>query len=147
LTYTVNGSSAKLSKTILRDMLRMMPDEFAVSPNMQYFTNRQAVIDYRDSLADRATGLGDVMLQTSGKTVYSDMPVSSVPEFPVDGSSNTQAILCDPAGIYVGILRQVRLKVDEDISAGVVIIVATVRFDVKLAEETAVVRGYNIKGA
>lgn len=146
-TWTINASSAKLSKTILRDMLRMMPDEFAASDNLQYFTNRQARIDYRDSLADRATGLGDLMIQTGDKTVYSDMPVNAVPEFPVDISNNTQALLCDPQGIYVGILRQIRIKVDEDISAGVAIIVATVRFDVKLAEASAVVRGYNVKGA
>lgn len=145
--WTVNGGSAKLSKTILRDMLRMMPDEFSESGNMAYFTNRQARIDYRDSLADRATGLGDIMIQTSDKTVYADMPVYAVPEFPVDLSSNTQALLCDPEGIYLGVLRQIRLKVDEDISAGVVIIVCTVRFDVKLAEAGAVVKGYNIKGA
>jgi HK97 family phage major capsid protein len=146
-SHTVNAASAKLDKTILRDMLRSMPDEFAEDPALSYFTNRQAKIDYRDSLADRATGLGDLMLQTKGATTYADIPVYSVPEFPVDGSNNTQALLCNPKGIYLGVLRQIRLKVDEDISAGVVIIVATVRFDVKLAEETAVVKAINVKGA
>jgi HK97 family phage major capsid protein len=145
--WSVNASGAKLSKTILRDMLRMMPDEFAMLGGMQYFTNRQARIDYKDSLADRATGLGDAMLQQSDVAKYADMPVNAVPEFPVDLSSNTQALLTDPSGIYLGVLRQIRLKVDEDISAGVVIIVATVRFDVKLAEANAVVKGINIKGA
>ena len=145
-TWTVNAASAKLSKTVLRDMLRLMPDEFAEQGNLQYFTNRVARIDYRDSLADHATGLGDLMIQTSDKTLYADMPVNAVPEFPVDATL-TQALLCDPEGIYVGILRQIRIKVDEDISAGVAIIVVTVRFDVKLAEAGAVVRGYNIKGS
>jgi hypothetical protein len=145
--WSVNAGSAKLSKTILRDMYRMMPDEFAEMGNLQYFTNRQARIDYRDSLADRATPLGDAMITMSDKTVYADMPVHSVPEFPVDGSNNTHGLLCDPEGIYVGILRTIKLKVDEDISAGVVIIVCTVRFDVKLAEPYAVVKAINVKGS
>lgn len=144
---TVNAASAKLSKTVLRDMLRTMPDEFAEDANLAYFTNRQARIDYRDSLADRATGLGDLMIQTAGKTTYSDIPVYSVPEFPVDISNNTMCLLINPKNIYLGILRKMRLKVDEDISAGVVIVVITVRFDVKIAEAYAATKGYNIKGA
>lgn len=146
-TYQVNGGSNKLSKAYLRDMLRMMPDEFAQDANLAYFTNRQARLDYRDSLADRATGLGDLMIQTQSTTKYSDIPVYSVPEFPVDLSSNTYVILGNPQAITVGVLRKMRLKVQEDISAGVVIIVITVRFDVKLVEELAFVKAYDIKGA
>lgn len=148
-TWTVNASSAKLSKTILRDMDRTMPDEYAASQSakLAYFTNRQARIDYKDSLADRATGLGDLMIQQADVVKYSDRPIYAVPEFPVDISSNTCALLCDPENLHLGVLRQIKLKVDEDISAGVVIIVCTVRFDAKWAEAGAVVKGYNIKGA
>lgn len=143
----VNASGSKLNKTVLRDMLRTMPDEFAEDASLAYFTNRQARIDYRDSLADRATGLGDLMIQTAGATKYSDIPVYSVPEFPVDISNYTMAELTNPKNIYLGVLRKIRIKVDEDISAGVVIIVVTVRFDVKLAEANAAVKAYNLLGA
>lgn len=146
-TWVVNASGAKASKTLWRDMLRTMPDEFAEAGQMAYFTNRQARIDYKDSLADRATGLGDSMIQQSNVAKYADMDIYAVPEFPVDGSSNTQALLCDPENLHLGVLRQIRLKVDEDISSGVVIIVCTVRFDVKWAESTAVVKAINVKGA
>ena len=147
LANTVNATSAKLTKTVLRDMYRTLPDEFAENTALEYFTNRQARIDYKDSLSDRATALGDAMLQTAGRVTWSDFPVNSVSEFPVDGSNNTQIILGDPKGIYVGFYRQIKIKVAEDISAGVVIVVASVRFDVKVAEELAFVRGYNLKGA
>lgn len=143
---TVNHASAKMNKGLLRDMLRTMPDEFA-NDMLVYHTNRQARIDYKDSLADRATGLGDLMLETGNRpVVYNDYPVVSVPEFPV-AAGDTQAILGNPKGIHLGIWRQIRVKVDEDISAGVVIIVATVRFDVKVAEESAYVRAYAVKGS
>lgn len=142
----VNGSSTKLSKTILRDMLRSMPDEFE-NDQMVYYTNKQARLDYKDSLADRATGLGDLMLETGKAVTYNDYPVTKVSEFPVDGSNNTMALLCDPKTIFLGILRKIKIKVAEDISAGVIIIVATVRFDVKVVYEGMFVKGYDIVGA
>jgi HK97 family phage major capsid protein len=146
-SFTANCASVKLTKTILRDMYRTMPDEFAENPALEYFTNRQARLDYKDSLSDRATPLGDTMVQTAGRVTWSDYPINSVPEFPVDGSSNTQIILGDPRAIYLGFYRQVKIKIAEDISAGVIIVVASVRFDVKVAEELMFVRGYNLKGA
>lgn len=144
-SWTVNGLNAKLTKTILRDMYRMQPDEFANDLDLQYFTNRQAVLDYKDSLSDRLTPLGDAMLQTKGPVAWSDFPVNTVPEFPV-ASSNTQVVLGNPKGVYLGIWRKIKIKIGEDISAGVVIIVASVRFDVKVAEELAMVKAYNVKG-
>lgn len=146
-SFTTDCISGKLQKTILRDMYRTMPDEFAENPALEYFTNRQARLDYKDSLADRATPLGDTMVQTMGRVTWSDFPINSVPEFPVDGSSNTQIVLGDPRAIYLGFYRQVKIKIAEDISAGVIIVVASVRFDVKVAEELMFVRGYNLKGA
>ena len=146
-SHIVDGLSAKLGKSILRDMYRSLPDEWADSPTLEYFSNRQARIDYKDALSDRATALGDVMLQTRGPVTWSDYPVNAVSEFPVDGANNTQVLLGDPKGIYVGFYRNIKIKIAEDISAGVVIIVATVRFDVKLAEQDAFVKAINVKGA
>ena len=57
------------------------------------------------------------------------------------------AVLFDPKNINVGIWRNIRLETDKDISEGVLIIVATMRFDVKYAEETASVKGINVKVA
>ena len=44
----------------------------------------------------------------------------------------------------MGIWRQIRIETDKLISEGVFIIVATMRFDVKFAEETAVVKATEI---
>ena len=56
-------------------------------------------------------------------------------------------LLTDPKNINVGIWRQVRLETDKDISEGVVKIVATLRFDFKYVEETAVVKATHVKVA
>lgn len=144
---TVDAADAKLSKTILRDMLRTMPDEFRRG-NLMYHTNGDAVIDYGDALADRGTQLGDIMITSDGKTVYRGKPVKEVPEFPVSvGTNRTFCLLGDPAIIHLGVYRKVRIKVGEDISAGTIIITGTVRFDVKVGVETMYVKAYSVKGA
>ena len=143
----VNGLSAKLDKDILRDMLKALPDEWATDvSSMKYFTNRQAKVDYRDSIADRATGLGDLYLSMNDNTKYQDIDVMAVPEFPVSGG-DTQCILMDPSNAWLGIHRDIRIQTDQDISAGVVIVVASVRFDIKVAEINAVSRAYAVKGS
>ena len=53
-------------------------------------------------------------------------------------------LLTDPKNINVGIWRKVTMETDKDISAGVLVIVATLRFDTKYAEERAVVKSTGI---
>ena len=78
------------------------------------------------------------------------MAVMSVPLFPEDiGTSNhcTDAILIDPKNINVGVWRDITIETDKLISEGVLLIVATLRFDMKLIEETAAVKATNVKVA
>lgn len=56
-------------------------------------------------------------------------------------------VLTDPKNINIGIWRNIRVETDKLISEGVLIIVATLRFDVRFAEETAVVKALNIRVA
>jgi len=114
--------------------------------DLKYYTNRKAVLDYKDEVAQRATPAGDNHLLQRKPGIYNDYDVVPVPEFPVV-SSNTQCILGDPSSIMLGIYRKIRIKVDEDISAGVVIIVVTMRFDVKILEETAWVKATAVTGS
>jgi len=60
------------------------------------------------------------------------------------GNDSTEMILTDPKNVNVGIWRNIRVETDKDVSAGVVIIVATLRFDTKLAEEPAAVQVQNV---
>ena len=137
-----NAASAKLTKDILVAMLKSLPDEFAKTERLQYFTNRTARVDYRDSLSNRATAYGDALLQQTDRTVYQDMMVNSVPEFP--GGATTVALLTDPMNLVVGIHRQIKFERDRDIRAGVNIVVATVRFAVQIQEVNAIAKATNV---
>jgi hypothetical protein len=141
----VNAASASLTKTILKNMLKALPTEFAKVADLQYFTSRDARIDYRDSLADRATGLGDAKIEQNDRTVYQDMAVNMIPEW-VE-SSPTTVILSNPKNMVVGFHRKIRFERDRDVSAGVNIVVASVRFDAKFQEVTAASKATNVATA
>ncbi len=145
----VDAGTQPTSKIVLRDMLKSMPSEFLRNKKeMRFFTSVESEIDYRDSLAERATVVGDKFLEQDVPVMYSGVPLLSVPMFPeaLGPGNNTSAILLtDPKNIQVGIWRNIRIETFKDVPAGVLIIVATLRFDVKFAEETATVKAINVK--
>ncbi len=147
----VDATSQKLNKTIFRDCLRAMPSEFLRNKaDMRFLTSVDAEIDYRDALADRATAVGDKFLEGDAPVAYSGVPVIDLqlmPENIGSGSVCTDVLFTDPKNVNFGIWRQIRIETDKLISEGVLLIVATLRFDVKYAEETAVVKAINVKVA
>lgn len=142
---------AAISKTHLKGMKKLMPNEFLRNERaMRYFTSIDAVTDYRDVLADRATAVGDKFLEGTAPVLYQGIPMGAVPRFPENlgaGTDETQIILLDPKNIYVGFWRKITIETDKDISAGQLIIVVTLRMDVKLAHEPATVKATGIEVA
>lgn len=146
-----DNGSLPIAKGTFRDMLKLMPSEFQRNKRrMRFFVSVDTEIDYRDTLAGRETGLGDQFLDQDIPVAYSGVPLIDVPLFPENlggGTDETVALLTDPKNINVGIWRQIQIETDKDIAAGVLIIVATLRFDVRLAESRAAVKATNIKVA
>lgn len=147
LNVVPNGV-APLSKTTFKDMLKAMPSEFLRNKRrMRFFTSVDAEIDYRDTLNARETTAGDRYLLEDAPVMYSGVPIMDVPLFPEDlgvGANETNVLLTDPKNINVGIWRKITMETDKDISAGVLVIVATLRFDVKYAEPKATVKATEV---
>ncbi len=145
----VVGGGVAINKTIFKNMLKTMPSEFLRQKStMKYLTSVDARIDYADLVADRATGAGDKHLEDDVDPRYSGVPILDVPLFPEDlggGTDETNVILTDPKNINVGVWRKIKLETDKLVSEGVLLIVATMRFDFKYTEETAVVKATGIK--
>lgn len=144
----VDAGDTKLSKTIFRDMLKALPSEFLRNKaDMRFLTSVDAELDYRDAVADRSTVLGDKFLEQEAPIAYSGIPVVDLQLMPENigtGSHTTDVILTDPKNVNFGIWRNIRIETDKLVSEGVLLIVATLRFDVKYAEETAVVKTVNV---
>jgi HK97 family phage major capsid protein len=147
----VDAQLQTLNKGVLRDMLKTLPRPFVKNKKLlRYFTSVNAELDYKDSLSERATAIGDRYVEEDLPATYSGVPILDVPMFPeAQGAAQnaTSILLTDPKNINVGIWRNIRVEVDKIVTDGVLVIVATLRFDVKYAEETAVVKGVNLKVA
>ncbi len=144
----VDNLTAPLTTTTLKKMLKTMPSEFLrTKKSMRFYTSVDADIDYRDSLISRDTAVGDKFLERDVPGSYSGVPINPVPLFPEGlggGQNETNVLLTDPKNINIGIWRNIMMETDKDITAGEMIIVVTVRFDTKLAEETAVVKAEKV---
>lgn len=144
----VVAGGVRLTKSVLKQMRQTMPSEYKRSMGrMAYMTSDNAAIDYGDSLASRATVLGDQKLMNATVLEYNGNPVVPIPLFPENlggGSDETVALLADPKNAYLGIQRQVTLETDKDISARQWIVVATLKMDAKWAHEPAVVKATGI---
>lgn len=144
----VAAGGIPLQKSVLKAMIKAMPAEYIRNKRMlRYLTSIDAETDYRDTLAERATTVGDKFLMSDAPVMYSGVPILDVPMFPEDlglGLNETETLLLDPKNIAVGIWRKIRIETDKDISAGVLKIVATMRFDFKYIEETAIVKATGI---
>lgn len=145
----VNAGTVPLTKSVLRDMLKTMPSPFLRDKQrLRFLTSVDAEIDYRDSLSNRMTNTGDRALDGAAPVGYSGIPVVDVALFPenLGGATNeTDVILVDPKNINVGIWRQIMMETDKNIEQGKVIIVVSLRMDMKYIEETAAVKAVGIK--
>ncbi len=150
-SHTHDALDTTLTKTILKAMVKLFPSQYLRNFNsLRFLTSVNAEIDYRDSLADRGTVLGDSALKEQLPVSYSGIPVIRVPMFPETvgtGSHCTNVLLTDPKNANVGIWRQIKIETDRIIQEGVMVIVASLRFDVKWAEKDAVVKASNVKAA
>ena len=144
----VDAEGNPLSKDLLRDMLKTLPSEYLRDKKaMRFLTSVDADLGYRNTLAERATAAGDRLLEDDTPVLYSGVPVQPIPLFPENlgvGADQSAVVLCNPKNIHVGIWRQVRLESARDISEGTLKIVATLRFDVKFAEEPGVAKAVNV---
>lgn len=143
-------ADATSNRTLWKSMLKAMPTPYLRNKkSLRFFTSNDSEIDYRDALADRATAnIGDRFVEYDAPAMYSGVPVVGVPMFPENiGTSNhcTSPILMDPKNMAVGIWRDIRMETDKLVSEGVLLIVATLRFDMKLIEELAAVKANNVK--
>jgi HK97 family phage major capsid protein len=145
----VDAAGTPITKDLLRDLVKTLPSEYLRDKKaMRYLTSVDAELDYRNSLAERATAAGDRFLEEDTPALYSGIPVQPIPLFPESlGSSSDQSamLLCNPKNINVGIWRQIRIESAREISEGVLKIVVTMRFDAKFADELGVAKAINLQ--
>lgn len=145
----VNAGTAPLSKTVVRQIILSMPQQFRKRRrDLVLFTSPDAEEEFADSLGDRQTARGDRFQESDDKPVHRGVTVVGAAAFPENlgpGTNTTNAILSNPKNLVWGMRRSMKVETDRDIKAGVLTIVASLRADFKYAFEGAVVKGTLIK--
>jgi len=134
VTFSPNISP---SKAAWKRGLKAMPNKYLRNRGaMRFYCSPHAEIEYADSLANRETTLGDNKITgTYEGNMAFGVPVKSAALMP-----NTKALFTFPKNMIWGVQREIMIETDRDIRARVLVVVLTLRIDIKYEEEDAVVK-------
>jgi len=136
-------SNATISKAVFKMGLKALPVQYQRNlAAMHHFVSVNNETEYRDTLADRGTALGDQMTTGRSPAFAYGSPVDGVHWMP-----EPRGIFTNPLNLIFGIQRQVSMEFDKDITARVYIIVLTCRIDFKIEEAEALTVYENIASA
>lgn len=131
--HVVNVAGGSVTRGMFKSALQSLPPQYHRDrASLRHFLSVDNEIEYRDTLAARATGLGD-------NTITGFNPVFGfgVPVQPVQLMPNDQGLMCNPLNLIMGIQRQITLEFDKDISARVYKLVLTARVALQIEETDA----------
>lgn len=136
----VNAQSATISKDIFKAAVKTMPDKYLrVRSDNQFFVSVDNETEYRDTIANRVTGLGDSALVSANSLSVFGSSVNAAPLMP-----NSKGIYTNPKNLIFGIQRKVNIEYDKDIRARKFIVVVTARVDFQIEETDAIVQIINM---
>lgn len=125
----------KISKEAFKVAMQVMPDQYLRNRSaMRHYVSTDNDVEYRDTLANRATGVGDSFVQGQQNPTPYGVPLSAVQTMPED-----KGLFTHPQNLIMGIQRQIMMEFDKNIRERVYIIVLTVRLDFQVEEAEAAV--------
>lgn len=136
----VDNLNAPIDKLLFKKGKKAMPDKYLRNMGaMRHWVSVDQETEYRDTLSDRQTGLGDNLITGRNPIFAYGTPVA-----PVSFMPEAKGIFTWPMNLLWGIQRQVTVEAAKDITARIYIIVLTMRVAIELEEADAVVRYDNI---
>jgi hypothetical protein len=143
-TVDFTETMPQISKAVFKAGMKAMPNKYMRNrAAMKFYVSPNAQIEWLDSLANRETVLGDNKVVTFVPTPAYGIPVEAAALMP-----DENYILTYPKNIILGVQRQIMIETDRDIRSRVLIVVLTMRLDMKFEEAQTVVvaQGLNPNG-
>lgn len=137
-SHVVDWSSSiqAINRDIFKAALKAMPNKYLRNRGaMRHYVSPDAETEYTDTLAGRATPLGDAKIQGNTPIRHGGVPI-----IPVALMTQSNMIFTFPKNIIWGVQRKIMIESDRDIRARTIVIVVTLRVDIKFEEEDAVVK-------
>lgn len=139
-SHVVDAASAPISKTVFKAGVKAMPDKYLRNrSDLSFYVSTDNETEYRDTIANRVTGLGDSALVSANALSVFGSSVEAAALMP-----NAQGLYANPKNLIFGVQRKVNMEFDKDISARKFIVVVTTRVDFQVEEEDAIVKFINI---
>jgi len=131
----VDFNNATIDKDLFKQGMKMMPDQYLGNRSaLRNYVSQDQEIEYRDTIAERATSVGDSALTGMPPIFAFGVPVRAVSYMP-----EAKGILTDPRNLIWGIQRNIHVEMDKDITSRVVIIVLSARVAIEIEELNAAV--------
>jgi hypothetical protein len=135
-----DAEGASISKEIFKDGVKTLPDQYLRQRDaMRHYVSHDNETEYRDTVANRATAVGDGALQGLPEVFAFGVPVRAVSLMPA-----TKGLFTNPLNLLWGIQRAMHLEWDKEITSRTLIIVLSARVAVQVEETEAAVAYNNI---
>ena len=139
-THIVNAGGSTITKDVFKAAIKTMPDKYLRQRSaLEFFISTDNETEYRDTVANRVTGLGDSALVSANSLSVFGSGVNAAPLMP-----NAKGVYVNPKNMIFGVQRRVHIEYDKDIRARKFIIVVTARVDFQIEEKDAMVQIINI---
>lgn len=136
----VNNGGDPMDPTLFGNMIKALPTRYQkLLGMMKFYTSKTKEVDYRMSVAQRQTQLGDATLTGTAPVSVLGVPLKSAAYMP-----NPNVILMNPKNLIIGVQRDMRLEFDKDIRERAFVMVVTMRLALAYEEEDMVVKAINV---
>jgi hypothetical protein len=142
-SHIVDANGKTVSKDLFKAGVNAMPPKYLRNRSaLKHFISIDNENEYRDTLANRQTALGDASVQGNNSVYSFGSEVVGVPLMPGD-----RGLFTNPLNLIFGIQRQITIEYDKDIRSRMFIIVLTARMALAIEQDDAVVTYRNILGS
>jgi hypothetical protein len=131
------------NKDACKSALKTMPTRYLRDrAALKHFVSVDNETEYRDTLANRQTALGDAQVQGNLPVYAFGSKVESVALMP-----GAQGLFTDPRNLIFGVQRNIMMEYTKDISGRVFVIVVTARVAFAIEEVNALVKYTGLTGS
>lgn len=139
-SHIVNHGGDPMSVDLFKNMAKAVPTQYLDYLNdYRIYLAPYREIDYRASVAQRQTALGDAIISGKAAPTILGVPIFRAAKMPAD-----QALMTIPSNIILGVQRRITLEYAKDVRERVFIIVLTMRLAIGVEEEDMLVKATNI---
>lgn len=140
-TNVVDAGGARISRSVFKAGMQAMPKPYLRNlSSLAHMVNTSQEIEYRDTIAQRESTMGDEVNRTNVPVVHG----FGVPVIPAATMPVASGIFTLPDNLIFGIQRQISIESDKDITEREIILVISMRVAFAIEEQTAAVKYTNL---